>query len=1080
MKRQTILFSLLGKSIALFTLLLLCYPCLVAQITGTIIDAETEEPIIGASILISGTTKGTITDIDGNFSLEVKMGEVLIISYTGYASQSILVEAATNVEIRLVPGVIIEEVVVTGYSVDTRRKTPGSVSTIKPRDLQISPSGNVEQQLQGRVPGVTVITNGQPGTTSQVRVRGYGALGGNAPLYVVDGVPVPSIDFLAPGDIESTTVLKDATAASIYGSRAAGGVIVYTTKKGKKGKQKIKISYDGMLGFTNPGSGYPVMNPQDEADWIWTAVRNAALLSGQDPVFNHPQYGREDQPVLPDYLLVGPDAGVIGSIDLDDHIDLYNIDPDAGPIYQVIKANKEGTDWFDAITRNGLINRHQLGMSGGGEKSRYYVGFGYQNLEGILKHQQFDRYSFRVNTEFDILPYLRIGENIQGTYRATRLLLGEAGGLGLADGTTNSDNVIFSSYRTSPILPVFDEFGGYAGTAAPGFQSGNVLARINQRKDDRDFSTQAFGNIYLELEPIEGLIFRSSFGGQYISTNNRRYFKSVYWEAQSNLGTAFSQSSSYSAQWILTNTINYKKSMGFHNVDLLVGQEALDQGTGYTINGFGINPFSENTAFIGLSTVNSGVVGGSPVNGVRFSSYFTRLNYDFKDTYILSLILRRDGSSRFGSNNRFGTFPAFSAAWRLSAEKFMQGINFVEDLKIRGGYGIMGNSNNVDPNNQFSLFGTSLNASSYDIGGTNSSAAEGFYRTRIGNLSAKWEKAITSNIGIDALLFNGKLDVGIEFWRKETEDLLFRLPVTVQTGFFATAPFVNVGKMLNKGLDFILTTKGHLGAFYYQITLNGGFLSNEIVALAPSIENLPNRSTSYGSITPVLNQVGQPLSAFYGFEVQGLFRDQAEVDAAATQDGAAPGRFRYRDINADGLINLEDRTNLGSPIADFTGGLAFKLSYQNFELEFYSFASIGNEIYNLNRGIDFYPNDIGNAISERVKDSWTFDNRDTDIPIFENTSNFSTNTQSNSYYVEDGSYFRLQNITFSYLFPNTLLSRWNIEQLRLFAAVNNAFTITGYSGLDPSIAGETDTNFGVDRGNFPITRGFTFGVNVGF
>ena len=410
----------------------------------------------------------------------------------------------------------------------------------------------------------------------------------------------------------------------------------------------------------------------------------------------------------------------------------------------------------------------------------------------------------------------------------------------------------------------------------------------------------------------------------------------------------------------------------------------------------------------------------------------------------------------------------------------MAGMEFVEDLKIRAGYGIMGNSNNVDPNNQYSLFGTSLGFSSYDINGTNSSVVPGFYRTRIGNPAARWEQAITKNIGIDALLFNGKLDIGLEFWEKETDDLLFQLPVTVQSGVFAEVPFVNVGKMLNKGIDFIVTAKGKVNTLRYQITVNGGFLDNKIVELGPGIKDLPNRSARYGSITPVLNQVGQPLSAFYGFEVQGLFRHQEEVDGAPVQDGAAPGRFRYKDVNNDGVINQDDRINIGNPIASFTGGLAFKLAYQNFELEVYSYASVGNEIYNLSKvATDFY-NSEGSAISERVKDSWTFDNPSDEIPIFENTSNFSTNTQSSSYFVEDGSYFRLQNITLSYLVPNTLLRRWNIERLRVYASINNAFTITNYSGLDPGVGGATDTNFGIDLGNFPVTRNMAFGVNLSF
>ncbi len=1049
------------------------------QVTGTVTDAESGDPLIGASILVKGTTTGTITDVDGTYTLKASPEDVLLFSYTGFNSQEVKVGSSTVIDISLTQGIAIDEIVVTGYSVDSRRNSPGSVSTLESRALQVAPSGNVEQQLQGRVAGVTVVTNGQPGTESQVRVRGYGALGGNAPLYVVDGVPVSSTDFLSPDDIETTTVLKDATAASIYGARAAGGVIVFTTKKGKRGAQKTRVTYDGMTGFTNPGTGPGILNPQEQAEWTWNAIRNAARQNGEDPVFNHPQYGTGQTPVLPDYLLVGPESGVMGSVDLNQQAQFYNIDPEAGPIYQVVKTNKEGTDWYDAITRTAMLNRHSLGFSGGGENSRFYVGLGMQEQEGITLHQRFSRYTARVNTEFDLLPWLRVGENFQASYRAARLLLGDGGGAGSSD----DENVILSASRMSPAIPVYDEFGGYAGTAAPGFNNPpNPVAALDGQKNNRAFETASFGNLYLEIEPIDELVLRTSFGGRYQSFNFWNYTRRTYENSENNSSFGFGQSNNFVLSWIWTNTLNYKREFGIHKFDLLAGQEALNTGLSRGMSGSGINPFSQSVDFVGLSTVGSRVVNGGHSDGVNFASYFGRLNYTLDDKYIISGVVRRDGSSRFGAENRWGTFPALSVAWRISGENFMQGIDFLDDLKIRAGYGVMGNSNNVDPNNQFSLFGTSIGASTYDIGGTNSSAVEGFYRTRIGNPLAKWERAITQNIGIDALFLNGRLDIGFDVWRKETEDLLFRLPVTVQTGAFASAPSVNVGKMLNTGIDFNVIFKGPINTpLRYEVTLNGGFLNNEILELAPGVEDLPNRSSNYRGITPVLNQVGQPISSFYGFEVQGLFRDQAEVDAAATQEGAAPGRFRFVDQDGNGEIDIDDRVALGNPVPDFTGGLTVKLNYKAFELELYSFASVGNEIYNISRVFtDFYPLFPGAAISSRVKDSWTFENPTGEIPIFENISNFSTNTQSNSFYVEDGSYFRLQNLTFAYYLPNNLLSSWNMSQLKLFASVNNLLTITGYEGLDPSVGGAADTNFGIDLGNYPITRSWVFGVNLGF
>lgn len=1091
------------------------------EITGTVTDESSGETLIGASVLIKGTDAGTTTDVEGKFTLTASTGDVLLFSYTGFTSQEVTVGASNIIDVRMSEGLTLQQVVVTGYATDTRRSTPGSVSTIDAADLNVVPSGNVEQQLQGRVAGVTVITNGQPGTTSQIRVRGYGALGGNEPLYVVDGVPTGSTDFLSPGDIETTTVLKDATAASIYGARAAGGVIVYTTKQGsKKGKRPLKVTYNGTIGVTTPGQGAGVLNPQEQAAWTRAAIRNAGIQTDEDLdsiLYSHPQYGdgqgESYNPQLPEYLLVGGMEGVTGGVNLSTEEALYNVDPALGPIYQVVKANQDGTDWYDAITRNAALHRHNLGFSGGGESSRYYVGLGMQEQDGILLHQKFSRYTMRVNTEFDLLPNLRIGENIQVTYRSARNLLGNAGGAGSSD----DENEFLAASRMSPIIPVYDEFGGYAGTRASGFNNAaNPVASLDGRRNNRAFQTAIFGNVYLEFEPMENLVLRSSFGGSHRAVNTRGYSRITYENKENNSSFGYNQYSNFLTNWIWTNTASYNINFGESKLKLLVGQEALSNGNGYDIGGSGINPFSQNPDFVSLSTVENRNVFGAPFTPVKFASYFGSVKYDLQDKYIFSVVVRRDGSSRFGSENRYGVFPAFSAAWRISSESFMADQNLFDDLKIRGGYGIMGNSNNVDPNNQYSLYGTSLGNSSYDIGGTNTSATAGFYRTRIGNPFAKWEKAVTSNIGIDALMMNGRLDVGIEFWRKDTKDLLFVPPVTVMSGYQANAPSRNVGEMRNQGIDIQVINKGQINSdFSYEVILNGGFLNNEIVSLVEGIETLPNRSADYRGISPVLNQIGQPLSAFYGFQVENLWQSkeeveaadasaraaaaaedpsltQAELDAIFFQEGAGPGRFRFADIDSydengdltgkpDGIIDLADRTVLGSPVPDFTGGLTIKLNYKNFGFEMYSFASIGNETYNVSKLFtDFYPLFPGAAISDRVKDSWTFDNPSGDIPIFENVANFSTIQQSNSYYVEDGSYFRLQNVTLSYTLPSDMIERLNIGKLKVFGGVNNLLTITGYDGLDPSVGGAADTNFGVDLGNVPITRSWTLGVDVEF
>lgn len=1065
------------------------------NVSGTVTD-ESGNTMPGVSVVIKGTSQGTATDADGRYTLRVPGDDAaLIFTFVGYSPTEIQVGSRSVVDVAMSPDIqTLTELVVTGYSVDNRRDVTGAVSTVKATDLTVVPSGNIEQQLQGRVAGVTVVTNGQPGTTSQIRVRGFGTFGDNRPLYVVDGLPVESTDFLNPDDIESTTVLKDAATASIYGARAAGGVIVYTTKKGTREGKPMQVTLDAMVGFTDPGEGQPMMNPNDFADWTWNAVINTANANGDTPTFGHPQFGSGSSPQIPDYLLVGGLSGSeVGSVDLNAERDNYNVTNFDLPIYQVVRANKAGTDWYDEITRTAPLFRTTLGVRGNGERSRYYFGLSMQEQDGILLHQHFRRYAARINSEFDILKNLRFGENLQFTYRQVTLLQGGGGGAGVSD----DENDILQAFRMPSIIPVYDEFGGYAGTRAKGFNNPrNPVANLDRQADNRGFEGSAFGNMYLEYEPIPDLVLRTSIGGRYASTYFWNYFARQYENSENNSAVTYGEGASFVFGWTFTNTANYKREFGDHSFDLLVGQESLDTGTGRNMNGNGLNPFSEDRDFVTLSTTTPGntrVVNSNYFKGVRFSSYFGRLNYIYSDKYLASLVIRRDGSSRFGAANRYGVFPALSVGWRISSEPFMSGVTWIDDLKIRGGYGEMGNSGNVHPFNQYSLFATNVGTSSYPI--DNSSGVEGFYRSRIGNPEAKWETAVTSNIGFDGTFFDGKLDVVFDVWRKDTEDLLFQVPITVGNGANAAAPTVNVGKMRNQGVDIQVVTRGNLSSeATYELTVNGGFLNNEIVALNPGANYLSTVDPSFRGINPIRNQLGYSISAFYGYQVVGLFQTQAEIDAAPiqagvirTQDADAEnhaqgiGRFRYADLNNDGEITIDDRTYLGSPVPKFTGGITFKVNYKGFDFETYMFASIGNKIWNQSKWFtDFYPSFAGAAISERVKNSWSPTNTGAEIPIFENVSNFSTNAQANSFYVEDGSYFRMQNITIGYNVPAATLSRLNMEKIRIFAGLNNIFTISGYEGLDPSVGGDADTNFGIDVGNYPITRSFTFGVNLGF
>ncbi|MVM31401.1 SusC/RagA family TonB-linked outer membrane protein [Spirosoma sp. HMF4905] len=1066
------------------------------RLTGKITSASGAVP--GANIVLKGTQVGTSSDANGDFTLAIRGAEpTIVISSIGYKTQEVAVGNRSSLTITLEDeATALSEVVVTGYSTENRRDVTGAVSTVKPAQLQIVPSANVEQQLQGRVAGLTVISNGQPGTSSQIRIRGFGSFGGNQPLYVVDGVPTQSIQFINPNDIETTTVLKDAASASIYGARAAAGVIVLTTKKGQRKAQKLSISYDGLYGVTDPGKGPAILNPQEQADWTWQARKNDLFQTGKTVDASsfagiaNGQYGSGTTPVLPDYLLVGSKAGVSASaVDLTAEQLKYNVNPANGAIYNVIQANKSGTDWYKAITRTAPLTRHTLGFSGGTETSRYYLSLGMQQQAGIVLNNNFSRYTFRANTEFDITKKLRFGENIQLAYVSATGLQGSTGS-SLGNSTNNNSSVasdendILTAFRMAPIIPVYNSFGGYAGTAAPGFNNPrNPVANRQAAANNINYTIFGSGNAYLEYDVIPALTLRSSLGGTYFNNYNNSYSRSTYENSENIANYTYSEGSGYGLAWTFTNTAQYKQAFGKHDISALVGIEALNTGVGRNISGSGLNPFSTDPDYVTLSTTTAGAtrqVGSNYNRGNSFYSLFGQARYTYNDKYIVTAVVRRDGSSQFGLSNRYGVFPAFSAAWRLSSEEFMKNLSWVSDLKIRGGYGQMGNSNYLSSTNQYNLF-TSNAANGYDLGASNNSIASGFYTSQIGNADAKWETSITSNIGLDGSFFNNKLEVVVDFWRKDTKDLLYQLALPSVVGVRASAPFVNVASMRNQGIDLLLTTRGKLtGDLNYEITGIGSFLDNKITAIAPLAPYFTGGGTRLG--TPVVrNEAGHDLSSFFGYRVVSLFNSKEEVAAAPTQTGAAPGRFRFADINGDGKIDDNDRTYLGSPIPKFTGSITLTLKYKGFDLNTNLYASLGNKIFNNQRWFtDFYPSFTGAAVSARVKDSWLPTHTNTTVPIFESTANFSTNTQANSYYVENGSYGRMQYLNLGYTFPAVMLKQLNLSRLRVSLSATNLFTITKYSGLDPAVGGSADATFGIDVGNYPVTRGYNVGLSFGF
>ena len=1056
-----------------------------STITGTITDAS-GVPLPGANVVIKGTSTGAAADFDGNYSIEASPGDILVFSYTGYNSSEITVGTSNVINATLEEGLTLDEVVVTGYTVESKRETTAAVSIVSAEELAAIPSGNVEQQLAGRVAGVTVITNGQPGTASQVRVRGYGGFGGNQPLYIVDGVPIQDIGFLSPDDIATTTVLKDAAAASIYGARAANGVIVYTTKQGARGDRKTNISINIQSGVTDPNvAGSPKMlNPQDMAEYTHIGFRNNAAANGTTPQYTHPQYGPNATPTFPDYLHADGQNGVSASdINLAQIRANYEADPEN---VFLIRPNLAGTNWYREITRIAPALRANIGFDGGNENGRFYIGLSMQSLDGILLANKQERYTARFNSEFDLAPWLSIGENLQITYNSVVGQTGANGGQGIA----NDESEVLSAYRMPTIIPVFDDFGSYASTRAAGFNNPrNPVRRLAQdRGDDVAFNTSAFGNFYALIKPFDGLTFRSSIGGYYFNFTNRDYNYRYLGDSEPQASFTFSEGASYGYSWTFTNTLTYEKLFADkHKIKVLLGQEAIE-GTntpvaaprGRRIQGSGINPFSTDLDFVTLSAVQSPVVQSFIFKGANFSSLFGQLQYNYDERYYLSAVVRRDGSSVFGANNRYGTFPAFSAAWRIIGESFMDNQNLFQDLKVRAGWGQMGNSNNVDPANQFSLAASALDNTFYPIGGQNSGADEGFATSRIGNPDAKWETSTTTNIGFDATILDNHVDIEFDWWKRDTEDLLFRVPLAGVTGNFASAPSRNVGKMFNRGIDLRVVWNGNFTEdFRFEFAINNTFLKNEVVEFAPGIDFLDG--DSFRGIAPTRNQIGKPLSSFFGYDVIGYFESAADVASSPSQDGAGVGRFKYRDVDGDGAITPDDRTYLGDPIANYSGGATIDLKYKDLRMEMFWNWSTGLEVFNQSKWFrDFFGTFEGSAKGVAAFQSWTPElGNNAAGPIWESASNLSTSGASNSWYVEDGSYARLQRLAFTYSFSQLVDNSNVLSRFDVGISANNIWTITGYSGLDPVVGGDADVRFGIDVGNYPVTPSYLINVNIG-
>ena len=1031
--------ALLAIAIMLFT-----STALIAQersVSGTVSD-ETGTAMPGVSIAVKGTSSGTVTGTDGRYTISVQDGQsILVFSFVGYANSEITVGDQTTINVQMNPDIVsLSEIVVTGYASQEKKDLTGSVGVVKTTDLVQIPSSNINSQLQGRVAGVTISGDGRPGQPAKVRIRGFGSFQNNDPLYIVDGVPTQDISTINPNDVESLTVLKDAGAASIYGSRASNGVIVVTTKRGSS--SGIKVNYSMYYGFQDPGKSPDfLLNTQEYADLQWQVYQNDGTYEV------HPIYGNswDASPTLPSW------AG--------------------------------NTDWYSQITQNAKIANHDISLSGGNQNSKFYAGLNYFDQDGIVITNFTKRFAARFNSEFKIKDRITVGENFTVTGRT---------GLGV-NGNGNEDSPISRVYMIQPIIPavVSENIGGISHDFVPGEYGGtgiavrlgngpNAYADLVRNEEDRNTDIRLVGSAFLNAKIFEGLDFRTTFGGTVQNGYNTNWTGSTY-ERSENIATpSYNENAYYNHDWVWTNSLTFNKTFGSHKLLAVGGYEAVKYGIGRNLSATRAGYYSDVLSF---RTLNNGAQILAATSGYNtpttLVSMFLRADYSYSDKYMLSATVRRDGSSRFGESNRYGVFPSVSLGWRVSEEGFMAGIDQISDLKIRGGYGTMGNQLAVSPQNQFFLFGGSASDSNYDLAGAGSSSLQGFRPTRIGNPDAKWETNVTTNIGFDAGLLNNKLQVTFDWYTKQTKDLLYN-PALPGTAGAADQPFINIAEMKNTGIDIQLNYKQRFSSdLSFDGTLTFTTYKNEIVKVADGIDYFAAGGSRIGAFNR--NEVGQPVSAFYGYIVDGLFQSSGEVESAPAQDGAEAGFFRYRDVNGDNQITQDDRAFIGNPNPDFTYGLNLVVTYKSFDITAFFYGSQGNDIFNYNKWwLDFWPSFQNQKSTDLLYDSWTTENPNGSVPKASNKSNFSTNTQSTSYYIEDGSFMRLKNLQIGYTLPQNVIQKVGLSTAKVYVQGLNLFTLTKYSGLDPDLNNGADINFGVDQGAYPLVKTFTLGLNLGF
>lgn len=1023
-----------------------------------VVKNESGQVISGVSVRLKGTNTISLTDNNGMYSISPTVAsQTLVFSHVSYLEKEEKINNREIIDV-ILPSLdnALEEVVVTGYSSQLKKDITGSVSIVDMKAMDDQTPISADRALQGLASGVNVVSSGIPGSSSQITVRGLSSFGDTKPLVIIDGIE-QDLTHINPNDIASIQVLKDAGAAAIYGVRGANGVIIVTTKKGKNGPPNIQ--YEGGVNINTPLSGnvFDLMNATD-----YMEAYNIAFPG--NPLFANG---------LPDYIYRGPGGagvGMEGDASVDPSLYFYE-KRNTGKNYIIQKVNKDREDWFHHLFKKSTTHQHNLSIGGANEYAKYFFGLGYLDQKGTLHKTYYNRYSARINTEFKLGKFVKIGENLNLNYRKNPSVENQT-----------EFGLIGSTYKMLPITPLYDINGNWGGTfGGPNLGTFSNPVALQERNVGKDLNYDwgIAGNTYAEVSFLENFNFRTSLGVNYKNFFDRNFTATQTENVQASTNyNSLSISSGYNNSLTFTNTLNYSKKFDKHSIQVLAGTEAIKYMK-RDMRGGSSAIFSEDENYLELDNGTLNLTTNSSTASNSLFSIFGRADYSFDDRYMASATIRRDGSSKFGANNRYGVFPSFSLGWRISEENFLQSVSWLDDLKLKGSWGILGSQNNVNADNAYSLYNSTLAGSYYDISGTSTSVIQGFYLSRIGNLATGWEKNIVTNVGFDLSVLANKLSINAEYYQKKINGLLFTesLPAVVIGG--ATAPTVNIGDIQNKGFDFTVNYNQSLNEnFKFNIGLNVTTYKNEIIEIPDP--GYFDAGSLQGSGNLARNQEGHPMSSFYGYNIIGIFNSAEEVAEAPTQTAAQPGRFRYEDVNGDGKITADDRDFIGNPNPDFTYGLNFGFSYKSFDFSTLFYGSQGNDIYNTTLAYLDFMQYYSGAKSNRLKNAWTPDNTNTTVPKIESTTSFSTNGTANSYFIEDGSFLKLRNVNLGYSFNQEKFKRFGIQKIRIYAQASNLFTWTKYSGLDPELLGDP-SDFGVDLGNYPNNeKSFALGLNLTF